>query len=138
MSGKYDVHCHIGDFKDAVENQIDLYVKELQQSIPDIVEQAGRKCVQSIRANAVMAGIPDRQYAKSWKAEVITKNAWGTFMKVWSPKKYRIAHLLEHGHTKVIHGKVTGTVRAYPHLCYAEQEAVQFLENMLKKTAGGG
>ena len=130
---KYNNHVTVGDFKDAVENEIDMYVKELQKSIPDICKQAATKCVQSIRVHAVMAGIPDREYSRSWKKERITENAWGAYYRVWSPKKYRIAHLLEHGHTKVIHGKVTGTVRAYPHLCYAEQESIQFLENMLKK-----
>ena len=136
--GTYDRHIKVGVFQEIVQKEIEGYVRDLQESIPDIVEQAGKKCVQGIRAHAVMAGIPDREYAKSWKVKIIDKNAWGTFLKVYSPKKYRIAHLLEHGHTLKVHGKVVGTVRAYPHLVYAEKEAILFLENKMKKTIEEG
>lgn len=137
--GKYDVHCHVGDFADAVQNQMDLYVRELQESIPDVVDKAGKRCVQFIRAYASTAGFRDREYGKSWKVENIMRNAWGSYIKVWSPKHYRIAHLLEHGHTKVSpSGKPLGTTKGYPHLKQAEEDSIQFLEDLLKKTIQGG
>ena len=134
--GKYDVHCHVGDFKDAVQNQMDLYIKEVQKSVPNVVELSAKRCVQFIRVYASTAGFHDKKYGKSWKAEMITKNAWGAFYKVWSPKHYRIAHLLEYGrHTSVgSNGKPIGVTRAYEHLKPAEEDSIQFLEDLLKKT----
>lgn len=137
MAGKYDRHVKCNAFADEVQNQLDLYVKEIQETIPDIVKETGKKCVQAIRTNGVAAGIPDKKYLKSWQMKVISQNAWGTYVVVHSPKHYRIAHLLEHGHVKKVRNKVLGTTRAYPHLIYAEQDAETFLENKLKQKLGG-
>lgn len=136
---KYSVHCHVGDFKDAVQNEMDLYIKEIQGSVPNVVELSAKRCVQFIRAYAAIAGFKDVKYGKSWKAEPIMKNAWGAYYKVWSPKHYRIAHLLEFGfNRKDKHGNPIGTQKGYPHLKPAEEDAVQFLEDLLKKTIEGG
>lgn len=137
--GKYDQRVNVTQFSDAVVNEIDLYCKELEQSVPDVVEKAADKCLQSIRVHVAAAGIKDKDYSRSWKKKTEIKSAFFTSYKIYSEKRYRIAHLLEHGHTKVSKsGKVLGTTKAFPHLIYAEQESIQFLENLMKKTIQEG
>lgn len=135
MANKYDRRVNVSNFSDAVQNTLDMYCKEIEKSVPDVVEQSAKKCVQSIKAHVAMAGIKDRTYSSSWKAKCELKSSFYTSYRVFSEKHYRVAHLLEHGHDKVSRsGKPLGTTRAFPHLIYAEQESVQFLENKLKQT----
>lgn len=134
---KYDRNIDVKGFSDAVNNTLDLYVKDVQAQIPDIVKRAGEHCVQAIRMFAVLSGLPDKKYAKSWKSKITAQNAWGTFVTVYSPKYYRIAHLLEFGHdVKNAHGKIIGTAKAYTHLKDAEENSILFLENTMKKELG--
>ena len=137
--GKYDKHVTVSNFSDAVQNEIDLYCKQITQSVPDAVDQAAKKCLESIKAHVAMAGINDKDYSKSWKKICELKSAFYTAYRVYSEKRYRIAHLLEHGHAKVTKdGKVIGKTKAFPHLIYAEKDSVQFLENLLKKKVQEG
>ena len=137
--GKYDKHVSVSGFSDAVQNEIDLYCKELVKSVPDVVNKAATKCIQSIRAHVAMVGIKDKDYSKSWTKVCELKSAFYTSYRIWSPKKYRIAHLLEHGHSKIgKDGKPLGMTKAYEHLKPAEKESVQFLENLMKKTIQEG
>lgn len=133
--GTYDRHCKVTGFQEIVQKEIEQYIRDIQDDIPDIVEKTGKKCVQSIKAHVVMAGIQDRGYGSSWKVKVIDRNKFlGTFITVHSPKRYSIAHLLEHGHdVKNKSGKVIGSAKAFPHLRYAEGDAELFLENSLMK-----
>lgn len=41
---------------------------------------------------------------------------------------YRLAHLLEHGHQVISHGKPAGTAKAHPHFVYGEEYADKTLE----------
>lgn len=133
--GTYDRHIKIGAFQEIVQKEIDLYMRELQADVPDIVMETGKQCVARIKAYVAMAGINDHGYGSSWKIKVIDNNAWlGTFIKVHSPRKYRIAHLLEHGHPiKDKSGKTLGSAKAFPHMRYAEQDMELYLENKLKQ-----
>ena len=137
---KYQQRVGVTGFSDMVESTIDLYCKEIEKSVPNIVEQAAKKCLQSIRVHIALAGIKDKDYSKSWKAKCEIKSPFYTGYRVYSEKRYRIAHLLEHGHAKVSpSGKPLGTrADAFPHLQYAEQDSVQFMENMFMKTIEGG
>lgn len=137
--GKYDRRVSVSNFSDAVQNQIDLYCKEVAASVPDAVDQSAKKCLESIKAHIAMAGINDKDYSKSWKKKCELKSAFYTSYRIYSKTRYRIAHLLEHGHTKVSKdGKVIGKTKAFPHLIYAEEDSVQFLENLIKKTIREG
>ena len=137
--GKYDRRVNVSNFSDAVQNEIDLYCKEIVKSVPDVVDKAATKCIQSIRAHIAMVGIKDKDYSKSWKKICELKSAFYTSYRVYSEKRYRIAHLLEHGHAKIgKDGEPLGKTKAYEHLKPAEQESVQFLENLMKKTIQEG
>lgn len=133
--GTYDRHCKVTGFQEIVQKQIEQYIREIQDDIPDIVEKTGKQCVAHIKAYVWAAGINDRTYGSSWKVKVIDRNKFlGTFITVHSPKKYSIAHLLEHGHDiKNKKGQVLGSARAFPHLRYAEADAEMFLENSVKR-----
>ena len=138
--GAYDKKVKVGAFSEMIQKEIDQYCREIEKEIPDIVEKAGKKCAQSINFHAASAGINDRKgYGKSWRFKVTERNGWlGTFGKVYSPKHYRIAHLLEHGHPIIgKNGKPIGSAKAFPHIRLAEQESVLFLENTLKRMIEG-
>lgn len=136
MASKYKHHVTVGEFSKAIQTQIDGYVSAVVKDIPDIVEKSAKKCVDSIKANGVVAGIPNGAYLKGWTYKVDAVNIWGSgaFCTVRNPKHYRLAHLLEHGHAIVVHGKHIDDKRTkpYPHIADAEQEAVLFLENTIK------
>jgi len=128
---KYAQRVGVSGFSDAVESTLDMYCKEIEKSVPNVVEQAAKKCLQSIRVHVALEGIRDKTYSKSWKATCELKSAFYTSYRVWSPTHYRIAHLLEHGHAKA---NGTGVTKARPHLSPAEAESIQFIENLFKKT----
>ena len=61
------------------------------------VKKARKTVKDEIKANA-----PKKtgQYASSWTAKTTLETAHSLHLTVHSPKKYQLAHLLEHGHAK--------------------------------------
>ena len=72
-------------------------------------------------------------YAKSWVSKETEKTLRGSTVTVYSPSRYRIAHLLEHGHAK----RGGGRVEARPHIAAAEEKGEKQLEEDLRKALEG-
>ena len=123
----------INDLGNAVQNVLNDYLEEVQDTVTDVVVKEANDCAKDIRTQALAAGIPDHKYAKSWKTKITKQTAFETSAVVYSPSKYQLAHLLEHGHPIVKNGRVVGTAKAKPHLYKAEIKAINNLENNLKK-----
>ena len=87
----------------------------------DTVKKAGTTVRDEIRSNA-----PERtgRYAKSWTSKTTEETATSMQVTVYSPSRYMLAHLLEHGHAK----RGGGRVRAIPHIAPAEETGAEQLE----------
>ena len=73
------------------------------------------------------------KYAKSWTSKVTAESSDNIKVTVYSPKKYQLAHLLEHGHAK----RGGGRTKAQPHIAPAEEKAERKLEEDIKRALEG-
>ena len=90
------------------------------------VKKAGNTVKSEISANA-----PERtgKYAKSWRTKATKESATTLEVTVYSPTRYMMAHLLEHGHAK----RGGGRVAAIPHIAPAEQLGIEELEREIER-----
>ena len=74
----------------------------------------------------IRAGAPVRtgKYAKSWTTKRTKESSTRLEVTVYSPSRYMLAHLLEHGHAK----RNGGRTRAFPHIAPAEELGEKQLE----------
>ena len=72
------------------------------------------------------------RYAKSWQVKTTKETSQSLEVTVYSPSRYMLAHLLEHGHAK----RGGGRVRAIPHIApaeaHGEEDLLRDIENALK------
>lgn len=100
----------------------DLAADEMKKE----VKKAGTTAKNDITATA-----PKRtgKYAKSWRSKTTKENSSSVEVTVYSPTRYMLAHLLEHGHAKRGGGRMAGK----PHIAPAEQKAIQQLEDAIRR-----
>ena len=120
----------INGLADAVMEGLQEYADLAVDSMKAAVKKAGNTVKSDISANA-----PERtgKYAKSWRTKTTKETAAALEVTVYSPSRYMLAHLLEHGHAK----RGGGRVRAIPHIAPAEQHGIEELERELERTLGG-
>ena len=84
----------------------------------------------------ITAGAPERtgRYAKSWRTKTTKESSQSLEVTVYSPTRYMIAHLLEHGHAKRNGGRVAARV----HIAPAEQDGIEELETEIGRTLRNG
>ncbi len=101
----------------------------------DDMKAAVKKSAKTVR-NEIQAGAPVRtgKYAKSWKTKTMKESSSSLEVTVYSPTRYMLAHLLEHGHAK----RGGGRVAAQPHIAPAEQTGVEQLEREIKRSLSHG
>ena len=124
-------------FEAAVKDILNDYADDVVKDVKQAVELTGKETVQFVHAAISAAGIGGRKYRNSYRVKTLKSTSFETSVVIHSPKYYRIAHLLEHGHTLKIHGRVLGTVRAFPHLAPAEAKAEQLLVRNVEKAIRG-
>ena len=71
-------------------------------------------------------------YRKGWKVKKVNKKNGVFEVTVYNKTDYQLTHLLEYGHAKIIGGRNLGTVKAYPHIEQAEQNAINKVESELR------
>ncbi len=121
----------IQNLADAVMQELMDYSDEAAESIKEAVRQAADECVSDIKTNAPK---DTGRYRKSWKVKVAYESKDDIRVIIHSPKEYRRAHLLEHGHAKRGGGRVEGKPHIYP----AEKRAEKKLLKKVRITVGGG
>ena len=106
----------IDQLADAVNEQLEEYSKLTAQTVKTAVTKAGNSVKNAIRDSA-----PEKtgRYAKSWRTKKTKETSTELEVTVYSPSRYMLAHLLEHGHAK----RGGGRVRAIPHIAPAEEAA---------------
>ena len=127
MSGK---NVSIDRLADAVIQELEEYNKLSAETVKKAVDKAGKTVRDQIKGSApVRTG----KYARSWTSRKTKETATALQVTVYSPSRYMLAHLLEHGHAK----RNGGRVRAIPHIAPAEaageeqltQEIMRGLQN---------
>ena len=110
----------IDQLAEAVNEQLEEYNKLSMEVVKAAVTKAGTAVNKDIGANA-----PSKtgRYAKSWRTKKTKESSTALEVTVYSPSRYMLAHLLEHGHAK----RNGGRVRAIPHIAPAEEVAEEQL-----------
>ena len=110
----------IDQLAEAVNEQLEEYNKLSMEVVKAAVTKAGTAVKKDIGANA-----PSKtgRYAKSWRTKKTKESSTVLEVTVYSPSRYMLAHLLEHGHAK----RNGGRVRAIPHIAPAEEVAEEQL-----------
>ena len=111
----------IDGLADAVMEELTEYNALAQETMKKAVTKAG----QTVRKE-IQSGAPVRtgKYAKSWTAKKTRESSTRLEVTVYSPSRYMLAHLLEHGHAK----RNGGRTRAFPHIAPAEEAGEKQLE----------
>ena len=119
----------IDQLANAVMEGLNEYADLATDKLKLAVENAGKRVKKEIAATAPGTG----KYAKSWRTKKTKESSTDLEVTVYSPTRYRIAHLLEHGHAK----RGGGRVRAIPHIAPAQDHAEQEIERELERSLGG-
>ncbi|MBQ9664572.1 MAG: HK97 gp10 family phage protein [Oscillospiraceae bacterium] len=127
MSRKVSVDRMAEEISDLLQEYAGLAADEMKTA----VKKAGETTRKDIRANAPAK---TGKYAKSWRSKTTKEDSSSLQVTVYSPSRYRIAHLLEHGHAK----RGGGRVKAYPHIAPAEEAAEEQLVNDITKALEKG
>ena len=106
----------IDQLAEAVNEQMEEYSKLSAEVVKTAVTKAGNSVKKDIGANAPRQ---TGKYAKSWRTKKTKETSTELVVTVYSPTRYMLAHLLEHGHAK----RNGGRVRAIPHIAPAEEAA---------------
>lgn len=124
---------NINNLADAIIDAMLEYTEEVEEAIPDIVDNTASAMVKEIRASA-----PKRtgEYAKGWTSRQLgdrTRSKEGYAKLVCNPKRYSIAHLAEHGHAKRNGGRVAGKPHIRPACDKLLPEFEQKIEEAVKR-----
>ena len=92
----------------------------VMEGLTEYNELATETVKKDIGANAP---VKTGRYAKSWRTKKTKESSTELEVTVYSPSRYMLAHLLEHGHAK----RNGGRVRAIPHIAPAEEAAEEQL-----------
>lgn len=111
--------------------------EQYQEGVAEIVEEAVSKASdEAVKTIKSLAPHGSGDYAKSWKIQSKQMGFWGVKATLGASKPYyRLTHLLEHGHYKVLWGKdVGGEVAPRPHIRPGEEAAEKVLyEELIRR-----
>ena len=110
----------IDQLAEAIGEELAEYSKLTAVSMKTAVTKAGNSVRKDIGANAP---VKSGRYAKSWRIKKTRESSTKLEVTVYSPTRYMLAHLLEHGHAK----RGGGRVKAIPHIAPAEEAAEEQL-----------
>ena len=122
---------NIDGLADAVMRELEHYA----DTTTDGVKAAVKKAANTVKKE-ITAGAPSRseKYAKSWRTKTVKESSTALEITVYSPKRYMLAHLLEHGHAKRNGGRVAGKA----HIAPAEQDGIEELEHEIERSIRNG
>ena len=128
MSGR---RVSVDGLADAVLQELENYADTTADGVKAAVKKASNTVKKEISAGApVLSG----RYAKSWRTKTTRESSTALEVTVYSPTRYMLAHLLEHGHAKRGGGRVAARV----HIAPAEQDGIEELETEIGRTLRNG
>ena len=114
----------------AVSDQLKEYSELTADVMKTAVKKAGNTVKKDIGENAPRKS---GDYAKSWRTKKTRESTNELEVTVYSPSRYMLAHLLEHGHAK----RNGGRVQAIPHIAPAEEKGMEQLEEDIERSLNG-
>ena len=118
----------VDQLADAINAALQEYATLAAEDMKKCISDAGKTIRKEIRSHAPKES---GQYGKSWRVKKMAEDSQTVEYIVYSPKRYFLAHLLEHGHAK----RNGGRVSARPHIAPAEEtgeeKLIQDLERAL-------
>jgi hypothetical protein len=111
---------------DAVMEGLEEYNKLATDKVKAAVKKAGTTVRKEISSTAPRKS---GRYAGSWRSKTTAESSTSMQVTVYSPSRYMLAHLLEHGHAK----RGGGRVRAIPHIAPAEETGEKQLTTDIEK-----
>ena len=99
-----------------IAEELDEYADMTADIMKASVKRAGTTARSEIRAGAPKKS---ERYARSWRTKTTKETSNKMEVTVYSPSRYMLAHLLEHGHVK----RGGGRTRSFEHIAPAEQKA---------------
>ena len=121
----------IDQLADAVNEQLMEYNTLAAQTVKTAVTKAGNSVKNQIKDTAP---VKTGKYAKSWRTKKTKETSTELQVTVYSPSRYMLAHLLEHGHAK----RGGGRTRAFPHIAPAEEAAEEQLMKDIERGLSRG
>jgi hypothetical protein len=118
---------------DAILDAMQQYTKEVEENIPQLVDNTAKEMVQEIKATAPKN---TGEYAKGWTVRKLgddTRSKEGYAKVVCNPKRYYLTHLLEYGHAKKGGGRTAGKPHIRPACDKLLSEMEGRIERMLKR-----
>ena len=116
----------IDGLADAVMEELTEYNKLAGETMKKAVTKAGQTVRKEIKAGAP---VKTGRYAKSWTTKKTKESSTALEVTVYSPSRYMLAHLLEHGHAKRGGGRVAARV----HIAPVEKQVQSMAEPVLRK-----
>lgn len=121
-----------GQFGEALNDAIKQYSDAVVESLPDAVNAAAKKALKTLKSEA-KSKIGGKTYVSSFKSKKTQSDSNITEYTLYSTR-YRVAHLLEHGHVvRNQTGRVYGVTSAKPHWAPAEDAGIKELEEQIQK-----
>jgi hypothetical protein len=116
----------------AINEEIRRYTVGVEEGIPSVVKEVANEARKELQQNS-----PQRTggYAKSWAVKN-QRRGFASYAVLYSRAPfYRVAHLLEKGHRKVIPARniYSGFVAARPHIAPVEQSAIEELRERIER-----
>lgn len=121
----------VDQLAEAVMEGLTEYNKLAADTVKKAVKKAGNTVKNDIKGSAPRKS---GKYASSWRTKTTKESSTSLQVTVYSPSRYMLAHLLEHGHAK----RGGGRVRAIPHIAPAEAVGEQQLEADIRKGLSNG
>ena len=104
----------VAGLADAVMEGLEEYNKLATDKVKAAVQKAGTTVRKEISSTAPRKS---GRYADSWRSKTTAESSTSMQVTVYSPSRYMLAHLLEHGHAL----RNGGRARAFPHIAPAEE-----------------
>lgn len=110
------------------------YGIEAREILNEAVPEAADICVKMIRSNSKKA---TGKYARDWAKKEQYYRGIGTSYVVYNKKRYRVAHLLEHGHRVMNKYGTYGSTVGDNVIADAQDYAEEWLYDEVSKKLGG-
>ncbi len=119
----------IDQLSDAIMEELNEYAELAADNMKKAVKKAGNTVKKDINSSApVRSG----KYAKSWRVKTTKETSQALEVTVYSPSRYMLAHLLEHGHAKRNGGRTRAVSHIGPAEKHGEKELLKDIESALK------